>query len=226
MVVPRACDRRIEMRINVGCGRTPTAGWQNFDNSPSLALSKIPSLAKMLWQMGALRRAQYEFIQFARVNRITYGDAVKGLPLKSASVGVFYSSHLFHLLTRNQVARFLNEALRVLRPGGIIRIAVPDIHKLVDTYYESGDADALVAGMRLCTPRPQSLSQYLPAPLRRVRSYQWMYDGASLSALLRTHGFVNAFEAPRGHSRIQAPGELDLCERASESVYVEADKPH
>jgi len=182
-------------------------------------------IATGLWQMGVLQREQYEFIQFARVNKIIYGDAIKGLPLRSGSVDAFYSSHLFHLLESSQVARFLNEALRVLRPGGMIRIAVPDIQKLVAKYFESGDADTLVAGMRLSTPRPRSLSQYLRRHLRRVRSYQWMYDGASLSGLLRAHGFVNAFEAPCGHSRIPAPGELDLCERASESVYVEAEKP-
>ena len=29
-------------RVNVGCGRTPTPGWLNFDNSPSVRLAHLP----------------------------------------------------------------------------------------------------------------------------------------------------------------------------------------
>ena len=31
-------------RVNVGCGMTPTRGWRNFDNSPSLKLARHGTL--------------------------------------------------------------------------------------------------------------------------------------------------------------------------------------
>ena len=29
-------------RINIGCGRTPTEGWMNFDNTPAIILANSP----------------------------------------------------------------------------------------------------------------------------------------------------------------------------------------
>jgi hypothetical protein len=52
-----------------------------------------------------------------------------------------------------------------------------------------------------------------------------MYDGASLARLLSEAGFADAAVMPPGKTRIEDPGELDLEERAAESVYVEAVQP-
>ena len=52
-----------------------------------------------------------------------------------------------------------------------------------------------------------------------------MYDGNSLSALLQKHGFIKADVMPVGKTKIHDYEPLDLQERASESVYVEAEKP-
>jgi hypothetical protein len=52
-----------------------------------------------------------------------------------------------------------------------------------------------------------------------------MYDGDSLSMLLQAHGFIKAEAMPAGQTKIIAHEPLDLKERASESIYVEAEKP-
>jgi len=215
----------MNLRINIGCGQTPTRGWRNFDNSLSLRLSKVPALPNILRKLGLLEGSQYQFIQFARENNVEYGDATKGLAIQDASVDVVYSSHMLEHLDRNEAVRFLKEAFRLLRPGGIIRIAVPDIKKHVARYNETGDADALIEATHLCAPRPRSLAQRLRLLFVGTRHHQWMYDGASLSSLLQRHGFMRAEEMPGGQTRIDDYQPLDLQERASESVYVEAEKP-
>ena len=88
------------MRINVGCGMTPTQGWLNFDNSMSLRIAKIPLLASLLGRLGLLTSAQLSFITFARGAGIRYGDAVGGLDLESNSVEVLYTSHMLEHLDR------------------------------------------------------------------------------------------------------------------------------
>lgn len=212
------------VRVNIGCGQTPTRGWKNLDNSLSLHLSRIPLLPDLLHKLGFLDTFQYRFIRFARENDIDYGDAAKGLPIQSDSVDVLYSSHMLEHLDRNEADRFLKEVFRVLRPGGIIRIAVPDIKKQVAQYNESGDADAFIEATHLCVPRPRSLVQRLRLLLVGTRHHQWMYDGNSLSRLLQKHGFVKAEVLPAGQTRIHGHEPLDLQERCSESVYVEAEK--
>lgn len=212
------------VRVNIGCGQTPTRGWRNFDNSFSLRLSKIPLLPDLLHQLGFLESSQYRFIRFARENDIEYGDATKRLPIESRSVDVLYSSHMLEHLDRNEADRFLKEVFRVLRPGGIIRIVVPDIKKQVAQYNETADADAFIEATNLCVRRPRSLAQRLRLLLVGTRHHQWMYDGNSLSNLLEKHGFLKAEVLPAGQTRIHDHEPLDLRERFSESVYVEAKK--
>lgn len=128
-------------------------------------------------------------------------------------------------LDQNEAEKFLREALRILRPGGIIRIAVPDIKKQIAHYNESGDADAFIAATHLCMPRPRSIALRLRLLLIGTRHHQWMYDGNSLASLLHKHGFVKADVMPVGQTKIHDYEPLDLEERTSESVYVEAGKP-
>lgn len=213
------------LRINIGCGQTPTKGWRNFDNSLSLRLSKIPLLPDQLQNWGFLERSQQQFIRFARENDIEWGDATQGLPIQDESVDVLYSSHMLEHLDKNETEKFLGEAFRVLRPGGIIRIAVPDLKRQIAHYNECGDADAFIEATHLCAPRPRSLAQRLRLLLVGTRHHQWMYDGNSLSALLQKHGFIKAEVMPVGQTKIHAYEPLDLQERAFESVYVEAEKP-
>lgn len=128
-------------------------------------------------------------------------------------------------LDRNEADKFLKEVYRVLCPNGIIRIAVPDIKKQIAKYNDSGDADAFVEATHMCVPRPTSLAQKIRFLLVGTRHHQWMYDGNSLCRLLQKHGFIEAEVMPVGKTKIPESGSLDLQERSSESVYVEAKKP-
>jgi len=159
-------------RINIGCGQTPTAGWKNYDNSLSLRLARVPILPELLHNLRLLETPQYAFIEFCRKNKIAYGDATRGLPLADSSCEVLYSSHMIEHLDRDEVTKFLNEAFRVLVPGGIIRIAAPDINIQVRKYAESGDADAFIHGTRMCEPRPRSFAKRLRLLLVGTRNHQ------------------------------------------------------
>ncbi|OGU35883.1 MAG: hypothetical protein A2315_15900 [Ignavibacteria bacterium RIFOXYB2_FULL_35_12] len=214
------------MRVNIGCGQTPTLGWRNFDNSLSLRLAKIPFAADFLKKIGWIEQAQYEFIRFASVNNIEYGDATKGLHIKSSSVEVLYSSHMIEHLDRNGAARFLKEAFRLLQPGGLMRLTIPDIKKQVTQYNINDDADRFMELTHLCSYRPISFSQRLQLLIVGPRNHQWMYDGKSLVRLLQNFGFINAEILPAGKTNIKDYWPLDLHERESESVYVEAVKPN
>jgi hypothetical protein len=52
-----------------------------------------------------------------------------------------------------------------------------------------------------------------------------MYDGSSLRRLLVENDFEKVSVMPPGETYIRNPSPLDLYERSSESVYVEAIKP-
>jgi predicted SAM-dependent methyltransferase len=213
------------VRVNVGCGQSPTEGWRNFDNSPSLYLSKIPLLPPLLLKMRLISHQQATFIRFCRKHSIEHANATKRLPLKSGSAEVLYSSHMIEHLDHEEVKLFLSEARRVLCAGGIIRLAVPDIRMRIDRYNANHDADAFIQSTNMSRPRPRTFSKRVGILLVGPRQHHWMYDGESLSRLLLLHGFTSPRILRAGETQISHPEDLNLYERAEESVYVEAMNP-
>jgi predicted SAM-dependent methyltransferase len=128
-------------------------------------------------------------------------------------------------LDRCGARAFLAEVRRILRPGGVVRIAVPDIARLVQDYVATGDADGFIAATRMGLTRPTGLMAWMKWVLVGPRHHLWMYDGDSLAKLLREAGFANVAIMPPGRTNIADPGDLDLQERVSQSVYVEAFQP-
>ena len=81
------------VRLNLGCGDKPVAGWLNCD------VAGLP---------GVDLRA----------------DVARGLPLESDSVDCIAAIHVVQDLAWPAVAPALGEIHRVLRPGGVLRLAV------------------------------------------------------------------------------------------------------
>jgi predicted SAM-dependent methyltransferase len=212
-------------RINVGCSISPTAGWLNFDNSFSIKLSSYPALARILYQAKLIKPPQMELIKFFQENKVIWADAAKRIPLQNNSVETLYSSHMIEHLDRIEAKLFLEEANRVLVPGGIIRLAVPDIEKLVKKYLEDGDADVFIESTVMCIPKPRGMAERIQTFLVGPRHHQWMYDTRSLCKLLTETGFTNPTGLNAGQTRIANHHPLNLYERESESIYVEATKP-
>lgn len=214
------------MRLNIGCGNSPTEGYRNFDNSFSIRLSKVPLLPEFMRWLGVISAKQLGFIKFVRLNSVDYGDVTKGLPILSGSCELVYSSHTFEHLDRSEAEQFCKEIFRILRPGGIVRIVVPDLKRYVSEYLDSGDADKFVKSIYMGVDKPKTLSKRIQMAVVGPRHHQWMYDGNSMSKLLVNQGFINTTILMAGETTIPDPGALNLSERSHESVYVEATKPH
>jgi ubiquinone/menaquinone biosynthesis C-methylase UbiE len=209
-------------RVNIGCGRTPVAGYYNYDNSFSLILSKHPFITIFLEKIGLLTKGQKEYINFAKDNKIFYGDGTKKLPLPNNSVSVVYTSHMVEHLDQSEVKLFIIEVRRILTKNGILRIAIPDLKKLVEKYIMDGDADDFIEKTGFARTPPKSLFAKIKYLIAADRGHKWMYDGPSMVKLLSSAGFKDAKIMPAGTTMISDPGELDLWERLEESVYIEA----
>jgi Methyltransferase domain len=212
-------------RLNVGCGATPTNGWVNYDNSISIRLADWPVVTSLLGRLGLLSDQQRRFIWIAKQNGIRYANAVKRIPEPDHSVEVLYTCHMLEHLDRREAVHFLKEARRVLVQNGIIRIAVPDLRYHINNYLKEQNGDAFVENLKIARPRPGGLIEKSKHLLIGERDHLWMYDGESLSRLLLKSGFSNPQVLKAGETTIPNPGNLDLAERAPESVFVEAINP-
>jgi SAM-dependent methyltransferase len=61
------------------------------------------------------------------------------LPLDNAVADVVYSSHFLEHIPRRRVAGFLAECFRVMKPGGRIRLVLPDLDELCREYLRQRD---------------------------------------------------------------------------------------
>lgn len=68
-------------------------------------------------------------------DHLDYKDITK-LPFDDNSVDVIYTSHVLEYFDREEVIDILNEWKRVLRPDGILRIAVPDFESMCNLYID------------------------------------------------------------------------------------------
>ena len=71
-------------------------------------------------------------------------DLRERLRFDTGSFDVVYHSHVLEHFTREEGKRFMQEVARVLRPGGILRVVVPDLETIVLLYIEK--LTAVLAG--------------------------------------------------------------------------------
>lgn len=77
-------------------------------------------------------------------------DVTRGVPFERSQFDAVYHSHILEHLNPDQGERLINECFRVLRPGGILRIVVPDLERIAGLYLETharawdGDRDSEV----------------------------------------------------------------------------------
>jgi predicted SAM-dependent methyltransferase len=61
-------------------------------------------------------------------------DLRQGVPFPDEEFDVVYHSHVLEHFTQPHARVFLRECLRVLKPGGTVRVAVPDLERIAKTY--------------------------------------------------------------------------------------------
>ena len=194
------------LRANIGCGTTAAPGWYNIDNSPTIWFSRLP-LARRLLQTPAWP------------HNVRRQNVLKGLPFNGESVDCIYSSHTFEHFTYQQSLALTKECLRALKPGGILRIVVPDLERIVRDYL----ADSAPMASQRFVERLQ-LGHNWRDLLHPGAHHSQMFDARSLLALIREGGFENAWVSRFGVSQIPGLLEVELEERRRESLYVEARK--
>jgi predicted SAM-dependent methyltransferase len=67
-------------------------------------------------------------------------DLRKGVPFGDEQFDVVYHSHLLEHFPKGDAELFLKECRRVLKPGGLIRVAVPDLERAARVYLQALEA--------------------------------------------------------------------------------------
>ena len=239
--------------LNLGCG-TKTCNQSNVVNidwSIYLRLKKIKILRPIITLLLSNERLK-RFKSIA--DEIMVYDLSKGIPFKSCSVDVVYHSHMFEHLDKDGAENFLLEVKRVLKPGGIHRIVVPDFEIVCRSYIEhitsckSNSNNIAVHDEYISRILEQSVRKeafgssqqnkfirfieniILGDARRRGETHQWMYDRINLKEKLIRSGYKKVYIQAYDSSEIQDWNEygLDVDENNAQykpdSLYIEAIK--
>ena len=86
---------------------------------------------------GSIYISNDEWINFDYMSSspsVSKADLLGRLPLADDSTALVYSSHFLEHIPRSDVPAFLHECHRVLVPGGVLRLVLPDLENMVREY--------------------------------------------------------------------------------------------
>lgn len=207
------------VKINFGASTNTVPGWINYDNAlRHIVVSRIPGAAQLLHRLHLLGGLTYDAHATGAMRRLRYADARRRLPHEHSTVDALYSSHMLEHLTWHEAQHFVKEAYRVLRSGGILRIAVPDLEEAVRRYL-----DGKAQGNDTVDNTEQFVELFFSKDAREFSRYghRWMYDACTLRALLKGAGFRQVTVESFKHGRCP---DVELVDVRSESLFMEATK--
>jgi predicted SAM-dependent methyltransferase len=73
---------------------------------------------------------------YSESNHVISRNLLNGIPFEDNYFDFVYHSHVFEHFNKNDGINFMNECIRVLKPGGVIRIVVPDLEQIVREYLQ------------------------------------------------------------------------------------------
>lgn len=103
----------------------------------------VTAIDMKLVNLGCGRRVHPQWVNFdfvASVPGVQQADLRKGIPLPDQSADAIYHAHVLEHFGRPDGERLLKECCRVLKPGGVIRVVVPDLEQIARDYLESLNA--------------------------------------------------------------------------------------
>jgi predicted SAM-dependent methyltransferase len=204
----------------------------NMIRSRGFQARSLPNLR--LLELGCGKNVKPEFISLDwswRPGVNLCWDIRKPIPLEDGSLDGIFSEHCLEHVTFENAAKVLRDCHRMLRPGGTIRILVPD-GGLYLNLYQRAKAGESVEFPYVDDVGPRDLledSRFGFTPMMAVnrifRGYEHLfaYDGETMGRLLLQAGFRDIEQTSFRVGRF-APLLVDSDVSAAQTLYMEAIK--
>jgi SAM-dependent methyltransferase len=227
--------------VNLGSSARCAPGWNNVDFGWLIRLGRHRTLCALLRRAGLLSEARHARILSLDPDAVLW-DLRKGIPFADGTFDGVYHCHVLEHIDREDAPAFMAECLRVLKPGGVLRVVVPDLEALARKYLaivdrEAGEgragahAAAVGAMIDQMVPRVPRERSGRGALVRTIENllvgdtsksgalHRWMYDRHSLSGLMADAGFTGIRGCGATTSRIGGWAGFHLDTEPDGTVY-------
>lgn len=146
-------------------------------------------------------------------------DIREGLPVEDGWFEYVVSMHALQMIRYPELVPVLAELRRVLRPGGVLRLGLPDVEKGIQAFHR-GDRDYFLV--------PDEEARGLGGKfVLHMLWFGWsvtLFTRDFIEELLEKAGFREIAGCRYQESSCGLPGIVDLDNREAESLFVEAVK--
>jgi len=191
-------------KLNLGCGHVQPEGWVNIDGSTrAWFASKLAWLDHLLVRLHVFRPTHFD-------RRTKHCDLRKGIPYAGGAVSCIYAGELWEHFEYEVAGRLTRECHRVLGPGGVLRVCVPDGVEFWRRYLQIHDEImAKPREARDAAPLRDHVNLYFDdICTRKLRlsymgyAHKWQFDEVQLVELLESNGFTEVERMPFHESRV------------------------
>jgi predicted SAM-dependent methyltransferase len=173
--------------LNLGCGTDYKEGWINIDNNTDNNITKLD----LNW------------------------DLRNPLPFPDNSVDFIFNEHFVEHLTPEESKIALLDFRRVMKKGGVMRIAMPDLELAIEIYLDPKWRDRpYIKNFKL--DYVQTKAELLNMGFR-FWDHKWFYDWEELERRLKEVGFTEIKRAEHSRSVYK---ELCGLETREESLLI------
>lgn len=226
--MPIILDQRQRVLLHLGCGPfvEPTR-WIDCDGSWNARVNSWPRPLASLLRFLAKKAGGGKK---PMPGHIRYFDLRKRFPFPDESVDAVYAAHVWEHLTLSVAKHATAEIYRVLRPGGVLRLVVPNLRDAVENYVNSRDPEAALELNKKLFYRPieecRSWVYSLYLALNDFHHHRFMYDPQQLTTLLKDGGFGSAEQKTFLESSINEISDVELENRIgrNKGFVLEAQK--
>ena len=209
------------MRLNLGSGQTAVPNWINLDRSPNILLDRIPGAKRLLFRAGVLAEGHMQ-----PWDREVIRHDIRKLRYADNSVEAIYSSHTLEHLYLREAERVIAECVRVLQPGGILRLALPDVEHFARQLL-AGDSVAGQDAGRYFNSRLLAHPEDRPTLSGRLKSavgghiHRWQPSAPLVRHLMVDAGLVDVRDCEFRQGNLAG---VDVIETRKESFFFEGVK--
>ncbi len=198
----------VPRKLQLGAFDQVHEGWLDTDVTPHLLAARVPGLPWVLHRTGVVSDERYASYRSGAFRAVRYLDLSLRFRFPDDYFECVYASHVLEHLHPDVAEHCLSEVYRVLAPGGIVRLAVPDLDRVV-AEYDPNDPDQFLMG----------IYQGRGRRAKRSARHWWHYNARSLEALLRRVGFREMTVCNYREGRCP---DVELIETRAWSLFIEA----